>query len=268
MRAFAALAILSLLPAVCPSASKLTFDDRIELTRGLLAEYGTAKVTLPRSRTPLEFDAANGLNKYQGTRIGRANGPAARAGEMIQVTKVDLEADRIVLQINGGYSGGRHWYHRPIVVQSGPSTMPTQTPVPIDDSDPNAPFGTTIAILFHKPLEPIKAAEVKKMLAPVLNFDSHTATELYSETLPPEVKEALKNKRALVGMTHEQVLMALGRPEHKERETKAGVELESWVYGEAPGKFVFITFRGDKAIDVKEEYAGLGTQVGDPPPPR
>jgi hypothetical protein len=268
MRAFAALATLSLLPAVCPAANKLTFDDRIELTRGLLAEYGTAKVMLPRSRTPLEFDATAGVNKDQWTKIARANGPAARAGETIQVTKVDLEADRIVLQINGGYNGGRHWYHRPIVVQAGPSTMPTQTPVPIDDSDPNAPFGTTIAVLFHKPLEPIKAAEVKKLLAPVLNFDSHTATELYADTLPPEVKEAVKDKHALVGMTREQVLMALGRPEHKERQTKAGVELEYWTWGEAPGKFVFVTFKGDKAIEVKEEYAGLGTQVDGPAPPR
>jgi hypothetical protein len=106
------------------------------------------------------------------------------------------------------------------------------------------------------------------MLAPVLDFDKHSVTEIYSQTLPLEVQVAVKEKRALVGMDREQVVLALGRPSHKSRETKNGVELEDWVYGEAPGKFVFVTFQGDKAIAVKEEYAGLGTQVSDPPPPR
>lgn len=267
MRAFAALATLSLLPAVSPAANKLTFDDRIELTRGLLAEYGTARILLPRSRKPLEFDATSGMNKTQWTEIARQNGPAARSGDMIQVTKVDLEVDRIVLEINGGYNGGRKWYHKNITIGAGPSAQPVQVPVS-DGVDDNAPFGTSIAILFHKPLEPIKAVEVKKMLAPVLNFDNHTATELYSETLPPEVQKAVKERHALVGMSREQVTMALGRPVNKERQTKAGVELEYWTYGEAPGKFVFVAFRGDKAIEVKEEYAGLGNQVDGPPPPK
>lgn len=268
MRAFAALATLSLLPAVSLAGNKLTFDDRVELTRGLLAEYGAAKVLLPRSRRPLEFDASTGFDANRWTQIARENGPAARAGDMIQVTKVDLEADRIVLQINGGYNGGRHWYHRQVTVGAGPSTNPVPVQIPVGESDEYAPFGTSIAILFHKPLEPIKAVEVKKMLAPVLNFDRHTVTEIYSETLPPEVRKAVKEKRALVGMDREQVILALGRPPHKERQTKDGVELEYWVYGEAPGKFVFVTFKGDKAIEVKEEYAGLGTEVGDPAPRR
>jgi hypothetical protein len=53
--------------------------------------------------------------------------------------------------------------------------------------------------------------------------------------------------------------MAMGRPEHKSRETKDGTEFEDWVYGTAPGKISFVTFVGDKVVKVKEEYAGLGT---------
>ena len=48
-------------------------------------------------------------------------------------------------------------------------------------------------------------------------------------------------------------------------ETKDGLELEDWVYGTPPGRIVFVTFNGDKVIKVKESYAGLGTQVADPP---
>ena len=41
--------------------------------------------------------------------------------------------------------------------------------------------------------------------------------------------------------------------------------MEDWVYGTPPGRITFVTFNGDKVIQVKESYAGLGTQVGDPP---
>ena len=44
---------------------------------------------------------------------------------------------------------------------------------------------------------------------------------------------------------------------------KDGAELEDWVYGTTPGKIVFVTFDGSKVVKVKEEYAGLGTDVGE-----
>jgi hypothetical protein len=258
MRAFAAFAVLSLLPGLA-QAEKLTFEDRVELTRGLMAEYGTVKVLLPRSRKALEYDSAGTYDKKEWAAIAKESGPAARTGDMVQITKIDIESDRIVLQINGGFKGGRKWYSG--VQISG--TMGQQVPVS-QNSDVNAPGGTSIAILFHKQLEPIKATEIKKMLAPVIDFDKHTVTEIYSESLPPEVQAAIKEKRAREGMNHEQVVMALGRPRLKSRETKDGLELEDWVYGEGPGKITFITFKGDKVIKVKEAYAGLGTQVQDP----
>ena len=120
-------------------------------------------------------------------------------------------------------------------------------------------------MLFHKPLEPIKASVIKKLLAPVLDFERRSVTEIYSETLSPEVQKAIKDKRVMVGMEREQVIMALGRPQHKSRETKDGLEVEDWVYGTPPGKITFVTFNGDKVIKVKDAYAGLGTQVADPP---
>jgi hypothetical protein len=137
--------------------------------------------------------------------------------------------------------------------------------VPINQgNDTNAPGGTSIAILFHKPLEPIKAIEIKKMLAPVLDFEKRSVTQLYSESLPPEVQKAIKDKHVMVGMDREQVVLALGRPEHKSREVKDGLEVEDWVFGTPPGKITFVTFNGDKVIKVKDSFAGLGTQVEEP----
>lgn len=263
MRAYAAVAVLSLLPAAS-AADKLTFENRVELTRGLMAEYAVAKVPLPRSRKPLEVNAATGMDKKDWASAARKSATVASVGDKVQVTKVDLESDRIVLQINGGYNGGRHWY-RNLQIGGGTSSNPNMTP--IGGGETTAPYGTSIALVFDKPLESIKTADVKKLLASVLDFDPHSVTEVYAETLPPEVQKAVKEKRALVGMDREQVVLALGRPNQKSRETKDGVEYEDWVYGQAPGKFTFVTFKGQKVVEVKEEYAGLGTQVTGPPQP-
>jgi hypothetical protein len=244
------------------AADKPTMEDRIELTRGLTAEYANVKVLLPRSKKPLEFDAATGsYDKAAWSAIAKESGPAARTGDTIQVTKIEIEDDRIVLQINGGFKGGRKWYQG---VQIGGGMG--GAPVPLNgNSDSNAPGGTSMVVLFRKSLGGMKAAAVKKALAPVLDFDRHSVTEIYSETLSPETQKAIKEKRALVGMDKDQVRMAMGQPVYKSRETKDGIDLEDWVYGKAPGRITFVTFQGEKVIKVKDDYAGLGTEVDHAP---
>ena len=64
MRGTAVIAILTLSPALWPAGNKLTWEDRVELTRGLTAEYATVKALLPRSKKPLEFDAKAGESTF------------------------------------------------------------------------------------------------------------------------------------------------------------------------------------------------------------
>ena len=135
---------------------------------------------------------------------------------MVQITKVEIEADRLVFQINGGYKGGAHTGTTGCRGGMGPTSGPVMVPA---GSDSNAPGGTSLVLLFHKPIEPIKASDLKKILAPVLDFDKRSATEVYSETLAPEVQKAIQDKRVREGMTHDQVVMAMGRPTHHERDT-------------------------------------------------
>ena len=264
MRAFATIATtiasVILLPGVLPAGNKLTWEDRVELTRGLSAEYATVKILLPRSKKALEFDSKGTYDKGAWAEVAKESGPAARSGDLVQVTKIDIEDDKIVLQINGGYKGGKKWYQG---VQLSGGMGGANVPLN-QTNDTNAPGGTSIAVLFHKPLEPIKAIEVKKMLAPILDFEKRSATQLYSESLPPETQKAIKEKRVLVGMDKEQVMLAVGRPQHKSRETQDGLEVEDWVFGTPPGKITFVTFNGDKVIKVKDSFAGLGTQVEEP----
>ncbi len=235
----------------------LTPEERIELIRGLTAEYATARVLLPRSKKALALETTGAYDKAEWQALAREHGPAARAGDLVQITKVSLESDRIVLEINGGFKGGRKWYER-IQVSAGTGTRT----VPLGSgSYTAAPGGTSIAILFHRRLPPMKAAEIKKLLAPVLDFEKRSATEQYVETLPAPIQQAIKERRAVEGMDRDQVLLALGRPVRKVRETVDGQELEDWIYGEPPGRIVFVTFEGNKVIRVKETYAGLGSQA-------
>jgi hypothetical protein len=246
------------------AAAKLTEQDRIELVRGLLAEYATVKQLLPRAKKALPFESTGSFDKKVWQDASREYGPAGRVGDLVHITRVFIESDKLVLQINGGFNGGRKWYDS---AQIG-AGMGGGTMTPLGRGDSNAPGGTTIEILFHKPLEPMKAAEVKKMLAPVLDFEKRSATELYAEVLPPEVQTAIREKKVIEGMDRDQVLLSLGRPNHKSREVKDGIELEDWVFGQPPGRITFVTFNGSKVIQVKEEYAGLGTEVADPKSPR
>jgi hypothetical protein len=257
--------LLTQVTPLVSGADRLTEPDRIELMRGLSSEYATVKQFLPRSKKPLPFESTGTFDKKQWQAAAREFGPAARVGDLVQVTKVIFETDKLVLQINGGFKGGRKWYQG---VEIGGGMGGGGSTAPIAAGDSNAVSGTTIEILFHKPLEPIKAAEIKKMLAPVLDFERRTATELYAENLPPEVQKAIRTKKVIQGMDRDQVLLAMGHPDHKSREVKDGVELEDWIFGQPPGKITFVTFNGSKVIKVKEEYAGLGTQVADPKVPR
>jgi hypothetical protein len=58
-------------------------------------------------------------------------------------------------------------------------------------------------------------------------------------------------------MDREQVLLALGTPVSKSRETKDDVDYEDWIFGKPPGIIRFVTFAGAKVEKIKEFYVGL-----------
>lgn len=258
------LALAALLVGVASADEKKSaLDQRIELTRGLTAEYATVKSALPRSKKALDFDSTGTWDKAQWDKAGKELGPAARLGDLVQVTAVEVEKDAIILVINNGLKSKGSWKDH-VQIGMGNSTVPIS-----QRSNSNAPSGTTIAVRFKGSIGEVTSSEVKKMLTPVLDFDKHSATEQYYETLPPEIKQAIEEKRPVEGMDRDQVLLALGRPLRKSRESKDGVDFEDWMYGEPPGRVMFVTFSGPKVVKVKETYAGLGGTIAEPAkPPR
>jgi hypothetical protein len=254
IRLFAAIA--AMLAASLPAHAKLSAEQRAIIIRGLVAEYGTAKILIPRSKNPLplspkgvvedETTWSAALQKY---------GPAARLGDLAQITKVEFKKDQLVLVINHGLNGGAKWWHR--IQVSGTSQMSTMG----QGQETHAPGGTTIALLFDGEVPDKTADEFKQMLQPILDFEQRSATELYLDKLPKEFQEAIEQKRVIADMDQDMVLLAKGRPVKRVRDFEKGVETEDWIYGQPPGNIVFITFKDGKVISVKDSYANLGGEV-------
>jgi hypothetical protein len=246
-------------PASAPAQLKLTDDDRVDILRGILSEYATVKVLLPRSKKPLPFQSDGAWNKEIWDQANREFGAAARVGDLVQVTKIDIDKDRMVLEINNGAKGKGNWKNH-VQIGMGPTMTPINT-----QQNSNAPSGTSIVLLFGESIPDLQADTIKKILAPVLDFDKQSAADNYFDKLPEPIQKAIKANQVIVGMDHDQVLLSVGKPRHKERNvTPDGTETEDWIYGDPPGKITFVTFTGSKVTVVKDAYADIGGSTAPP----
>jgi hypothetical protein len=238
-------------------ADKLSFDERMEIERGLNAEFATMKVILPRSKKALPIQSDGQYDQKAWTKALDEQGPAARLGDQVQITRVQIESNRILLEINGGTRSG-HWYDH-VQVGMGGTTSPVST------NQNGQPNGSHVALVFPGPVPSLKAQDIRQILAPIFDFEKHSAAEQYVERLPEPVKKAIKEQRAIEGMDHDQVLLALGKPRNKSRETNAdGDAIEDWIYGDPPGKMTFVRFNEGKVVKVQDSYANVGGMTAPP----
>lgn len=245
----AMLVVVTLASTLRGDSKKEIEDQRLELLRGLTAEYATARAYIPRSRTPLLVEASDGYFNQKGWQaIGAEMGPAARTGDLVQITKIIIQKEAIVVELNNGIKGPRR-------IDNGGIT----------DSATPAPGGTTLMVHFAGGIGGITSADVKKALGGVLNFNQRTVTEEFTDNLPPEIKQAVQDKKAIVGMTRDELILAMGPPVRKSRENVDGVDLEDWIYGNPPGRVTFVTLKGSKVIKVKDAYANVGGSVAETP---
>jgi hypothetical protein len=176
-------------------------------------------------------------------RLAAQYGAAAKPGERVQITNVVIKDNRIICDINGGPKKKGKWYDHMQVGVGG------NQPRSADDSLSHNPKGSRVALEFHKFVPEMTGDQVRELLAPLFDFNAKSAVEAYLDTVPPKVKEALKNHEVLVGMNHEMVNFAKGRPEKRIRETDdQGKPFEEWLYGEPPEEVEFVRFVGDEVI--------------------
>jgi hypothetical protein len=219
-------------------------DARIALIRGLGQEVAVTKVAFPRGKHGIVVDAQGQLDKAKADEQRRLNGTAIGPGTPVQITKMEFKSDRVSLELNGGGKKGKKWYQR---IEVGVGTATT----PISPDQPSLAYGSSVTLILPKKIEDATVEEVKKLLGSVLDFERHSPTVLYTPSVPPQFKEAIKNHQVLAGMDRDAVLSSKGPPDRKVREERNGVEQEDWIYG-LPPHVLFVTFDGDLVVKVQQ----------------
>lgn len=236
--------VLALVSSPALAQQRLSRDSRIALIRGLAHEIAVIKVVLPRGKKGLYLNAQGEIDQEKAQNELRQHGPAVRPGMPIQITRIKFDSDRILFEINGGGKQGKKWYQR---IQVGVGS----TTAPIAPDTPTVAYGSYVSLTFSGKVPELTVDQVKQILGPVLDFDRRSPTVLYEPSVPPEIKEAIKNHQVIVGMDRDAVLSSKGPPDRKVREVRDGGEVEDWIYG-LPPHVLFVTFDGDLVVSVRQ----------------
>jgi hypothetical protein len=246
-RLLAVLLVLSCLaPAGNAPSPRISKETREQIIHAFDEDLVYIRTSFPMGQTGLRL--RNGTVSPSGADLQHLMalwGPAAKPGDRARISDVTIKEDHIRFEINGGPVKKQKWYQR--IQISGASTS---VPVAPGDSSANA-RGSFVDLYFDKYVPEMTGPELKELLRPVFDFDSKSARDAYLESVSPQLKEAIKNHHVLVGMNHEMVVYAKGRPPRKIRERADEVEYEEWIYGVPPEDVDFVRFVDDEVIRVE-----------------
>ncbi|MBZ5533725.1 MAG: hypothetical protein LAO20_20030 [Acidobacteriia bacterium] len=179
-------------------------------------------------------------------------GAAAKLGDKVQITNIFFREKTVYVEINGGPKKKSKWYDHISLGMGGPGGM-----TPTTDPNQAQPTGAAFTLEFKNFVPEMTAEELKALLSPVMDFSIKTAAQVYVESLPPKVQEAVKAHQVLVGMNREMVVMAKDRAPQKIREKDdKGKDYEEWIYGMPPQDVIFVRFVGDEVVQVKTAKMG------------
>jgi hypothetical protein len=239
-------------PSDLDSRQNLSDGTRLQLIRVMDAEFVHVRKYFPVGDKSMVIgvDGMVRPGDAQLYRMAQTVGAAAKVGDRVQITNIVFKEKSIYFEINGGPKKKTKWYQRIEVSGMGGSTGGT---------DPNQaqPTGAAVTLEFKKHVPEMTGPELKALLSPVLDFSVKSASEVFVDTLPPKIKQAVKNHEVLVGMNRDMVVMAKDRPPQKVREKdEKGRDYEEWIYGVAPQDVVFVRFVGDEVVQVKTAKVG------------
>ncbi len=241
-----------------PAAKSTTLQDRskLDLIRYVSGEFAKAVKPLPAGKEGFHTTVGKPLETEQLDRAVATHGPAVNTGDNVQITRLEFRDHQIIVDVNGGGRGKRHWRDHIQIGMGGAGYPPMQTSSTQDQGPPGVQpgMGSTIFLEFNKPVPDLTPDELKQLLSPFLNFSKErSAAVQWFDTLPPEMKKAIEERKPVVGMDREELVAAIGKPDHKVRERDSdGNDIEDWIYGQPPSKTVFIRFQGDRVTSIKQ----------------
>ncbi len=241
-----------------PPAKNTTLQEasKLNLIRYVSGEFAKAIKPLPAGKEGFHVSVGKPLEAEMLDRAVAKHGPAVNTGDSVQITKLEFRDHQIIVDVNGGGRGKKHWRDHLQIGLGGAGYPPMQTSSAQDPGPPGMQpgMGSTIFLEFSKPLPDITPDELKQLLSPFLNFSKErSAAVQWFDTLPPEMKKAIQDRRPVVGMDREELVAAIGKPDRKVRERDSdGNDIEDWIYGQPPSKTVFVRFRGDRVTSIKQ----------------
>ncbi len=228
-------------------ASEISSETRMEIVRAVSAEYAFTRKQLPLGAKVITIrpDGTLAQSDREIYNLAAQRGQVARAGDRVQLTALEFKDKEIIVEINGGPKKRKKWYQRIEIGANGGST-------PVDPRpDPDA-RGLSIVIQYEKHVPEMTAQQLRDRLEPLFDFSVKSAAQAYTETLPKNVQDAIKDHRVLVGMTKEMVTYSKGRPPQRIREKDENQnEYEEWIFGQPPEDVEFVRFVGDEVVQLK-----------------
>jgi hypothetical protein len=223
---------------------RMSSETRKDLIHAFTAELVYIRTQFPMGRKGLTLK--DGQVSPQGEDLQTALamfGPAVKPGDQAMITQILIKDDHIRLEINGGPVKRQKWYQRIQISGTGGA--------PLNQTDTNNPRGSYVDLVFDHYVPELKPQQLKDLLRPVFDFNAKSAVDAYLDTLPPKVRDAIKNHNVLVGMDRDMVIAAKGRPPRKDREKDGEVEYEEWIYGAPPEDVNFVRFVNNEVARVE-----------------
>jgi len=238
-------------------SGKLQDSSRLLLIRYVSGEFAKAVKAMPAGKDGLLVTVGNPVNTEQVDRQVATHGAAINRGDNVQISNLEFRDHQIIVDLNGGGRGKKRLRDRIHIEMSGMPTSQVSTTNPNADSGPpglQPGTGSTIFLEFNRPLPDLSPDDLKTLLSPFLDFNKQRSSSVqWVDTLPPDIKKAIQERQAVVGMDREMVVAAVGKPDHKIRERDAdGNDIEDWIYGQPPSKTVFVRFTGDRVTSIKQ----------------
>ena len=231
------------------TAGSLQPMSRLSLVRYVDGELVQVVRSIPAGKKGFHLKAGVPVDEKALRMAVASAGSAINPGDRAQITNLEFKDKEVILDINGGGKGRTKLRDRIHLEVGGVPTMTTSPDTPV-----NTQAGATLFLDFEKPLPDMTADDLEKYLDGVLDFSKrHSAAVQWVESLPPEIQQAIQDKQPVVGMDHDMVLAAMGKPDRKVREKGPdGSEIEDWIYGKPPAKTIFVSFEGDKVTQVQQ----------------
>jgi len=238
-----------------PTNTTLQETSKLNLIRYVSGEFAKAIKALPAGKEGLHVNVGKPLQTDLLDRAVATHGPAVNSGDNVQITKLEFRDRQIIVDLNGGGRGKKRWRDHLQIGVGG--AYPTMQSTSTQDQGPpgmQPGMGSTIFLEFGKPLPDISPDELKQLLSPFLNFSKErSAAVQWIDTLPPEMKKAIQERKPMLGMDREELVAAIGKPDHKVRERDSdGNDIEDWIYGQPPSKTVFVRFMGERVTSIKQ----------------